>query len=118
MIFEIDPLRNRSGPPGPACAGPSKSRPVFTKPVTGARVPEMREVGAKEQPISPEEPTAFARWELALLTGMVTKRDSAFHRALKAVTQAETLQLALDRIPRTDTHRRTLVEQRLETLSE
>jgi hypothetical protein len=110
-------------------ADPTESRPVFTKQVTGATaakwlseaaalVPEMSGVGAKEQPVSPEEPAEFERWELALLTGMVTKRDSAFHRALKAVTQAETLQLALDRIPRTDTHRRTLVKQRLEILSE
>ena len=51
------------------------------------------------------------------LTGMLNKRDSAFHRSLKAITQPETLQLALDRIPRTDTHRRTLVEQRMMALT-
>lgn len=74
-------------------------------------------MGNKEQPVSPEEPTEFERWELALLTGMLNKRDSAFHRALKAITQTETLQLALDRIPGTDTHRRTLVEQRMMALN-
>jgi hypothetical protein len=109
-------------------ADPSKSRPVFTKQVTGAAaakllaeaaalVPEMSGVGDDEQPASPVEPTEFERWELALLTGMLNKRDSAFHRSLKVITQPETLQLALDRIPRTDTQRRTLVEQRLEILS-
>jgi hypothetical protein len=112
----------------PDFADPSESRPVFTKQVTGAAaakllaeaaalVPEMSGVGNKEQPVSPEEPTEFEHWELALLTGMLNKRDSAFHRSLKAITQPETLRLALDCIPRTDTHRRTLVEQRMLALT-
>jgi hypothetical protein len=82
-----------------------------------ALVPEMCGVGDKERLDSPEEPTEFERWELALFTGMLNKRDSAFHRSLKAITQPETLQLALDRIPRTDAHRRTLVEQRMLALT-
>ena len=77
----------------------------------------MSGVGNKEQPVSPEEPTEFERWELALLTGMLNKRDSAFYRALKVITQPETLQLALDRIPTTDARWRTLVEQRMMALN-
>jgi hypothetical protein len=48
---------------------------------------------------------------------MVAKRDSAFHRALKAVTQTETRLITLSRIPKTDTYRRTLVEQRMKALN-
>jgi len=102
--------------------------PVFSKQITGAsagkllaeaaaRVPDISGIGDQGPSSSLEEQTEFERWELALLTGMLNKRDSAFHRSLKAITQPETLQLALDRIPRTDTQRRTLVEQRLEILS-
>jgi hypothetical protein len=80
--------------------------PVFSKQVTGAAadhllaeaavlVPEMSGVGNQEQSISQAQ-TEVERWELALLTGMVDKRDSAFHRALKSITLPETLQAALD----------------------
>jgi hypothetical protein len=84
---------------------------------SAALVPQMSGVGNEEQLGSPEEPTEFERWELALLTGMLNKRDSAFYRALKAITQPKTLQFALDCIPETDTHRRTLIEQRMMTLN-
>jgi hypothetical protein len=102
--------------------------PVFSQQVTGAAaenwlaevaaiVPDMSGIGDQGQSTSLEEQTEFERWELALLTGMLDKHNSAFYRALKAITQPETLQLALNRIPRTDTHRRALIEQRMIALN-
>jgi hypothetical protein len=85
-----------------ALAASSERGPIFSKQVTGAAadhllaevtvlVSKMSGAGDKEQLISLEEPTEFERWELALLTGMLNKRDRAFHRALKAITQLKTL---------------------------
>jgi hypothetical protein len=80
-----------------------------------ALVPEMSGVDIEGQPISQAQ-VELERWELALLTGMVDKRDSAFYQALNAIAQSETLEVALDRIPATDTHRRALVEKQLAAL--
>jgi hypothetical protein len=122
------PVQLTDGDNGRQAASLSEDPTTFTKQASGAAVdhlvaevtalvPDMSGVGDENQPASPEAQTEFAHWELALLTGMVDKRDSAFHRALKAITQPETLRGALEYIPTTDTRRRALVEQRMAELS-
>ena len=88
-------------------------------------VPEISEAGesvqhkirppANEevQALTAEAQAEFDRWELALLTGMTNKRDSAFHQALNTITHPDTLRKTLELIPTTDTHRRGLVEKRM-----
>ena len=63
----------------------------------------------------PDDLVEFAQWELALLTGLVHKSNSAFHRALKAVTRPATLHLALAQV-NGDERRRELIENRLAKL--
>jgi hypothetical protein len=66
-------------------------------------------------PPAPEELAEFAQFELALLTGLTHKPNSAFHRALKAITRPDTLRLALQQV-NGDARRGELLLRRLHTL--
>ena len=66
--------------------------------------------------ITLEDQTEFERWELHLLTGMVSKKSSSFHQALEAVTRPGTLRLALEQI-NGEARRRELIEARLAKLN-
>ena len=57
----------------------------------------------------------FEQWELQLLTGMVSKPNSSFFQALKAITRPGTLRLTLEQI-NGDKHRCELIEERLQNL--
>ena len=57
----------------------------------------------------------FEQWELQLLTGMVSKPNSSFFQALKAITQPGTLRLTLEQI-NGDNRRCELIEERLQNL--
>jgi hypothetical protein len=107
---------------------PSAYPLTFSRQVTGGTagdllvdvasiVPDMSGVGGENQLISPEKRSEFERWELALLTGLLSKPDSAFYQALRAIAHLETLQLALEHIPAADPRRRELVEKRMAAIS-
>ena len=66
--------------------------------------------------ITPEDQAQFKQWQLHLLTGMVGKKNSGFHQALKAITRPGTLRLALERIGG-EPPRRALIEARLSKLN-
>ncbi len=66
-------------------------------------------------PPGPEELAEFAQFELALVTGLTHKPNSAFHRALKAITRPDTLRLALQQV-NGDARRGELLLRRLHTL--
>ena len=61
------------------------------------------------------EQAEFEQWELQLLTGMVSKPNSSFFQALKAITRPGTLRLTLEQI-NGDKHRCELIEERLQNL--
>ena len=66
--------------------------------------------------ITLEDQAEFERWQLHLLTGMVSKKCSSFHQALKAITRPGTLRLALEQI-NGEARRRELIEARLAKLN-
>ena len=96
-------------PPKPAQPTPAlPARPTHPEPPLPA---------PPESNLTPEVHAEFAQFELALLTGLVQKKNSAFYRALQAITHPGTLNLALEQV-NGDGRRRELLLRRLHTLVE